>query len=245
MNVYQRIKAVMEDLPYVQKKKDMNLGGKSVKTLAYEDLAADVQPLLIKHGMVLLSSLQDLKVETLESEKPGYNSGDPPKKIVTTIATVQIAFTLVNADQPDDRTPPMCFPGMGFDTSDKAVGKATTYAAKDFLRKVFVVPSGEEPEDDNNDRPPARPSAASQPKTGTKPQLASAAAPKGSQEAKDGAELLALIEGAKDKVGKEAVGAILTTNGFRNSIGPPNFGMSDEGAAIVVRKLRELLEAKK
>jgi hypothetical protein len=57
----------------------------------------------------------------------------------------------------DSETPWLTYPGMGFDTSDKAVGKATTYAAKDFLRKMFVVPSGEEPEDDNHERPSKAP----------------------------------------------------------------------------------------
>lgn len=147
-----RMLGVMADLPYIQKKKEIDLGGRRIKTLSYEDLAGDVQPLLVKHGILVMSSLHDLKIEVQESEKPGYRADDPPKKVVTTIATVQMDFTFINADDQNDRFV-VRFPGMGFDTSDKAVGKATTYAAKDCLRKVFVVPSGEEPEDDNHDRP--------------------------------------------------------------------------------------------
>jgi len=156
-NVWERIRHVMEDLPYIQKKKEMNLGGgRPVKTLAYEDLAEQVQPLLVKHGLVLMSDLVDLNVDTIESEKPGYNPGDPPKKIITTIATVKMRFQL-RCCTVESETPWLTYPGMGFDTSDKAVGKATTYAAKDFLRKMFVVPSGEEPEDDNHERPSKAP----------------------------------------------------------------------------------------
>lgn len=157
-NVYERISAVMADLTYIQKTKELDLGGRRVKTIEYEMLAALVQPLLVKHGLVLLSSLDDLKVETIESEKPGYQ-GAPPKKVITTIATVKMRFCLQTTDSalaggPHlDATDWLIFPGMGYDTSDKAVGKATTYAAKDFMRKVFVVPSGEEPEDDNHERP--------------------------------------------------------------------------------------------
>jgi len=156
-NVWERIRNVMWDLPYIQKRKEMNLGGgRPVKTLAYEDLAEQVQPLLVKHGLVLMSDLVELNVDTIESEKPGYNPGDPPKKIITTIATVKMRFQL-RCCTVDSETPWLTYPGMGFDTSDKAVGKATTYAAKDFLRKMFVVPSGEEPEDDNHERPSKAP----------------------------------------------------------------------------------------
>ena len=155
-NVWERIRHVMEDLPYIRKAKDMSLGGqRSVKVLAYEDLAAEVQPLLIKHGLVLMSDLVDLNVETIEGTK---TFGNETKSTITTIATVKMRFQL-RCCTVDSETPWLTFPGMGFDTSDKAVGKATTYAAKDFLRKMFVVPSGEEPEDDNHERPSKTPPA--------------------------------------------------------------------------------------
>lgn len=147
----QRILAVMRELPYLQKTKAVRLGGRDVKTLSYEHLAEEVQPLLVKHGIVVLSSLKSQKVETLEAEKT--NDRGEKYTTVTTVCTVEMAFTLLNADDPTESLDNLVFPGMGYDQSDKAMGKATTYAAKDFFRKTFVIPTGEEPEDDDLPRP--------------------------------------------------------------------------------------------
>lgn len=149
-NVYQRISAVMAALPYIQKKKLVPLGGRQVKTLAYEDLAAEVQPLLVANGLVMESDLVKCSYEVQETGEKTDNYGT--KKTYQTIASVEIRYRLVNVDNPDDATSWMIYPGMGYDTSDKAIGKATTYSAKDYLRKMLLVPSGEEPEDDDHQR---------------------------------------------------------------------------------------------
>lgn len=140
----QRLLAIMANLPYVQKKKAVSFGNTNYKAVAYEDLAAEVQPLLVKHGVLIVPSLRGLKIDMFESNGRQNMA-----------AIVRMEFKVVNVDDPADFLV-FVMPGVGYDTSDKAVGKATTYAEKDALRKLFVVPSGEEPEDDHIERTPAK-----------------------------------------------------------------------------------------
>ncbi len=242
MNVYQRIQKVMAGLPYIQKKKAMSVGASTIKTLSYEDLAAEVQPLLISCGLVMESRLHKQTTEIHESEKPGFNGG-PPKKVTTTIATVEMQFRLVNVEDPTDKTEWATFPGMGFDTSDKAMGKATTYAAKDFIRKTFVVPSGEEPEDDNHERPSVKANEDFPPTSGPigKPVEAKPAASDPIDP-----RIHLLLTAAKDKIGREPLKAWMLKNypAFDAKKGG-TCGLSEEGATDLCGKLRELTEAKK
>jgi hypothetical protein len=59
------------------------------------------------------------------------------------IWTIWVEFTLTNADDPQDVEVTM-YPGEGIDTADKGPGKAISYATKNFLLKAFLLPSGDE-----------------------------------------------------------------------------------------------------
>lgn len=253
LNVYQRIKAVMAALPYIQKKKLVPLGGRQVKTLAYEDLAAEVQPLLVAHGLVMESDLVKCSYEVQETGEKSDNYGT--KKTYQTIASVEIRYRLVNVDNPTDATSWMTYPGMGYDTSDKAIGKATTYSAKDYLRKMLLVPSGEEPEDDNHERPapvkaPAGPNADFPPKDGPIGRPAAPTPPKPAQAppaVDPNDRLMVVLKSLSDKIGRQAAGAWLKQNcpAFDWKKGAPNYGLSDEGALAMLEQVRVLVEAKK
>lgn len=175
----QRILAIMAELPYVQRKKRVEFGSTKYAALAYEDLAAEVQPLLVKHGVLIVPSLLGSpKLDMFEQNGKQHMA-----------AAVKMQFTVMNADDAADRLD-FVMPGIGYDSSDKAVGKATTYAQKEALRKLFVVPSGEDSEDDHIERlggkrgPPAQ--AAGQPQVKPPP------AP--SQKAHDAAVNRALLQ---------------------------------------------------
>lgn len=64
----------------------------------------------------------------------------------STITTVRVSFTFVDGETGETH---VCeWAGQGDDPADKGLGKAYTNAIKTFLREVFLIPQGDDPEAD-------------------------------------------------------------------------------------------------
>ena len=100
-NIYQRIQGVMSELDYVAKG-DKTVNGQ-YRFVSHDQVTAKVHPLLVKYGIVIVPSVDDLKQENNR-----------------TIVRLLMAFK--NVDDPYD-TFGIYHYGYGVDSGDKAQGK--------------------------------------------------------------------------------------------------------------------------
>jgi len=99
------------------------------KVTSHDTVVAAVRPALLKHGIVIVPSVKRHKLDK-----------------GMTIATVEVHF--INIDDPADRIEVQFF-GYGIDRQDKGPGKAISYATRYAILKVFLLETGDDPENDD------------------------------------------------------------------------------------------------
>lgn len=105
-------------------------------------------------GLVIIPS----QVSCLSQPVP---SGEKSQKYLTEVCT---EYTIIDTDSGDSLA--VKFFGQGIDSGDKGIYKATTGANKYFLMKTFMIPTGDDPEDEKpktGSRKPTPQSATSTP----------------------------------------------------------------------------------
>lgn len=113
---------------------------------AVMDTVAD---LMADAGLCIYPRTVDYKIDERRSEKR-FQNGDT-KVSIQVCAYVTVEFDFVS--QTDGSTHTCRFIGEAFDSGDKAVGKAESYAYRNCLIKVFVIPVNGKDEDTEHDDP--------------------------------------------------------------------------------------------
>lgn len=128
LNIYQRINAVQkEGIIYLKK----GSAGQGTGVL-YDDLISKLAPLLAKHGIVVVTD----KATTFEARLTAKGNY---------IYQAEYKVSYINMDNPDDRIENLV-EAHAQDNGDKATGKATTYATKISMLKLFGIESGDNEE---------------------------------------------------------------------------------------------------
>lgn len=112
------------------------------------DIAAAVRSAMAKRGVMLIPSVQ----KTDWSELPTKNGK-------MRLCTLTVLFTLHDGDSGE--TLEYVVLGEGSDSGDKATYKALTGAEKYALLKIFLIPTGDDPERDDRPAPQPHPTPAS------------------------------------------------------------------------------------
>ena len=135
--INEAILAVMKELPSVVKSKKITMtkGGNGYKALSYDDLIEEIQPLFVKNGITMSVSALDVSVKTIDIPKQDYVSMN---FMVSGIWEVTFCVG-------EESRVVRSF-GYALDTSDKADGKACTYATKSAIVKCFSLQSEDEEE---------------------------------------------------------------------------------------------------
>jgi hypothetical protein len=123
-NIFQRVISVMRDLQYIEKG-DLKVNGQYT-FVSHDAVSAKVHPLLVKHGIAVIPTVQETKQEHNRTE-------------------VKLAVSFVNIDAPADAFT-VQYPGYGIDNGDKGPGKAISYAFKYALLKTFCLQTGDDPD---------------------------------------------------------------------------------------------------
>ena len=107
------------------------------------DVADVVREELSARGVMLYSAITnvDTRVDTGDSGKP------------SNFVTVTMRFEFVDGESGESRS--FAWVGAGQDRGEKGLYKAITGAEKYFLLKSFLIPTGDDPEDDAKDAHPA------------------------------------------------------------------------------------------
>ena len=130
-NIFQRINEVRKKVSYAQK--DKAVEGQNYKAVTHDAITALVRNHLIDHGIVIVPRLVSSSTADVGKTKGGTT-------IIRYAARFDIDF--VNIDDPEDRlTVPM--EAHANDSGDKAPGKATSYATKYAMLKLFSIETGE------------------------------------------------------------------------------------------------------
>lgn len=118
----------MADLSYIAK------GDKTVNNqyrfVSHDQVTAKLHPLLVKHGIVVIPSVEELKQDGNRT-------------------VVKLAVLFRNADNPADSFYTFHY-GYGIDSTDKGPGKAISYAYKYAMLKTFCLETGDDPDNDAN-----------------------------------------------------------------------------------------------
>ena len=128
-NIYQRIAAVMADVGYVQKDGKIK-GGPGYTYVRHDDVVRKLRPAIIKHGLVALASVVPESV-TQDGNR------------TTAITELRV----VNTDNPNESVTVHAL-GYGIDPQDKGPGKAASYGKKYALLQLFMLETGDDPEQD-------------------------------------------------------------------------------------------------
>jgi hypothetical protein len=146
-NLYQRLIEVMRTMGAIAKNGQATYGDK----YAYhriDDIDDKLRDALIEHGVVAM-------VTSIEDRQMGHWQDPPDRydKVKTTWhCECLITIEFVNADNPEDRTKIVGW-GQGLDNSDKATGKAISYALKSAYLSAFHLRGQPDNEADNITKP--------------------------------------------------------------------------------------------
>jgi hypothetical protein len=133
-NIYQRINAVQSEIGYIQKDRSVSTGSGSYKATSHDVVIAMLRPHLIKHGIVVTTSLGG---ET--------NFDLPAEGSKQRLFSAEFVVSFINIDKPDDRLM-VTLPAHALDNGDKAPGKSISYATKYALLKTFALETGDDEE---------------------------------------------------------------------------------------------------
>lgn len=140
MNIYQKLVEVKKSVAYLQKKED----GDKYKYVSSSQVLAALRETLNEMNMLLVPKIVNKNVRESTVE---YKQGDKPKRTTTYFTELDIEYTWVNADKPEETI--VCpWYGQGVDIAgEKGVGKALTYAEKYFMLKFFNIPTDKDDPD--------------------------------------------------------------------------------------------------
>lgn len=168
-NLHQRLLAIVEDAGALGKDGQTSYGER-YKYHRIDDVVDHLRPLLVKHGVILLASVNHGGL----SEAGTTSKGNTQWR-----AETMVDLTFVNADNPEDRHSVLSW-GEGIDSSDKSVGKAISYALKNALLAIFWLRGQPDNEEEHHEgsrsKPRQKPQEAATPPPAPSPR-ASAAPP--------------------------------------------------------------------
>lgn len=139
-NIYQRLNAIQRDVTSVFKNKAIGYGNFAYKVVQHDDVTAAIRPAMVEHGVFVEVTKESTTIETVEVKR---KNGDLAKEY---LATVVVVLTFVNVDDPQDRYS-VKSSAIGFDSSDKCVGKACSMAVKNAYLKNLMLESKDEEEE--------------------------------------------------------------------------------------------------
>lgn len=152
LNIYQRMHAVMQDVSYIRKD-DSKKRELRYAYVSHDEVSGVLHAALVRHGIFCrptATCVVDPEPVEMKSKNGTRNEFR---------AVVHVSLEFVNIEDPNDRLEVGPFAGVGFDNSDKATGKAYSYAMKTALLKTFMLESGErdnEVDDVDDRREPVR-----------------------------------------------------------------------------------------
>ncbi|WP_255258492.1 ERF family protein [Bacillus wiedmannii] len=140
MNIYQKLVEVRREVEYLQKKES----GQQYSYVSSSQVLAALREKLNELNMLLIPKIINKNVR---EDTVSYEQNGRPKNTTTYFTELDLEYTWVNADKPDETI--VCpWYEQGVDIAgEKGVGKALTYAEKYFMLKFFNIPTDKDDPD--------------------------------------------------------------------------------------------------
>jgi len=145
MNIYQRLRAVSQEIATVAKNLQVGEGKARYKAVGEADVLAAVKPIEAKHGVYSYPVNRKIVDSGTMVSVSEYNGNR--KETNKLFLRVETVYRFVNVDAPDEFIDITSY-GDGVDTQDKAPGKAMTYSDKYALLKAYKIQTGDDPDQD-------------------------------------------------------------------------------------------------
>lgn len=135
----------MAQIEGIEKNKDVGVGVNAYKAVSDQDVKKAVRGIMASNGLAILpiSITPTVQVDRWEES---YNNG-PPKPKQSVFTQVETKYLLVHTS---GESIEIAGYGHGIDAQDKSAGKATTYALKNVLLYLFLIPTGAIDDTDND-----------------------------------------------------------------------------------------------
>lgn len=143
MNIFQRMLAIQSEIPVVAKNLNVETGGygRGYKAVSERDVKDAIKPLECKYGVYSFP----IKKELIDQSFLEQTTKSGTKK--SFYIRERVTYRFVNVDKPEEFIEIDGY-GDGIDTSDKATGKADTYASKYCLMSAYKISTGDDPDKD-------------------------------------------------------------------------------------------------
>jgi hypothetical protein len=142
-NLAKAVLAVMEDVKGVDKSMTVGTGNASYKGVSDKDVKTAIGRSMQKHGLTLLPIGVEDSVQVDRWEETSQYGVKQKQNINVSVKTKYLLLHESGESQE------VMGYGHGIDPQDKAAGKATTYALKNLLLYMFLVPTGTIDDTDN------------------------------------------------------------------------------------------------
>lgn len=150
------ITAVMTEINGVAKSMTVGTGNSSYKWVSDKDVRLLIRDSMIKNGLSILPTDVQSKIQV-----DRWDEVDQYSKIEWAMKSKQSIFTEVNTKyillHSSGQSIELAGYGQGVDSQDKGAGKATTYALKNTLLNMFLIPTGVDTDDTHSDDLPTPP----------------------------------------------------------------------------------------
>lgn len=152
MNIYQKLIEVRKAVPYLQKENS----GSQYKYVSSSQVLSTVRQKMDDIGLLLVPEVTSHNVtESIIEQK--NDKGDVFKKTSTYFTELEMTFTWINAEKPDEQIKSNWY-AQGVDIAgEKGVGKALTYSEKYFLLKFFNIATDKDDPDSFQDKHDKKP----------------------------------------------------------------------------------------
>ena len=128
---------VMQQVKYIQKRGVNKFHGYTYATEA--DVADKVREALSEHNIIMLPAVTNREIREITTRKGNTEF----------ITSVDMEFTFYDGDSGEELT--VKTSGEGQDAGDKGIYKAITGAQKYAMMKAFLIPTGDDPEEDSGE----------------------------------------------------------------------------------------------
>ena len=137
-NIYQKIVNIMERVQSVYKGAEVGYGKNSYKAVSHDDVTRLLHNEFVAEKIIMVPSV--VKSLSKEITMKGKNG-----EYQAFCSEVDVDVAIINAEAPDERIM-LLSSGFSFDTQDKSIGKAISYAVKYALLKLFMLESSDDEE---------------------------------------------------------------------------------------------------
>lgn len=153
-NITKAIIAVMTEVNNIEKNTTVWTGNNSYKAVSDADVKRAIRESMIKNWLTIspIDIIPAKQIDRWEEEVQKYQSQETIMKSKQSVFTdVIVKYELSHTSW---ETKILAWYGQGIDTQDKGAWKATTYALKNTLINLFLVPTGEDTDNTHSDELP-------------------------------------------------------------------------------------------